>query len=52
MKLVHMGKKYLFNSRSNFKGYRVEFLKKLLAVAKDETIIAKVKAELGSRKGV
>ncbi len=51
MKLVHMGKKYLFNSRSNFKGYRVEFLKNILAAATDETIIAKVKAELGSRKG-
>jgi len=51
MKYVYMGKRYLFNSRSNFKGYRVEFLKKLLAAAKDETIIEKVKAELDSRKG-
>lgn len=52
MKFTYMGKKYLFNSSSNFNGYRVDFLKKILVAAKDETIISKVKTELGSRKGV
>lgn len=49
MKFTYMGKKYLFNSRSNFKGYRVEFLKKLLAAASDSKIIEMVKKELDSR---
>lgn len=47
----HLGKKFLFNSRSNFKGYRADFLKKVLAAAKDEKIVEKINAELDSRKG-
>lgn len=49
MKFKHMGKTYLFNGRTNFKGYRVEFLKKVLAAAKDEKIVEKIKAELDAR---
>ena len=47
----HMGKKFLFNSRSNFKGYRADFLKNVLAAAKDKKIAGMIKAELDSRKG-
>lgn len=50
MKFVHMGKRYLFNARSNFNGYRIEFLKKVLAAATDSKIIKKVEAELASRR--
>ena len=46
----HMGKKFLFNNRSNFKGYRADFLKKVLASAKDGKIAGMIKAELDSRK--
>lgn len=46
----HMGKKFLFNSHSNFKGYRADFLKKALAAAKDGKIAVMIKAELDSRK--
>lgn len=49
MKFKHMGKTYLFNGRTNFNGYRVEFLKKVLAAAKDEKIVEKIKAELDAR---
>lgn len=45
----HMGKKFLFNSRSNFKCYRAEFLKKILAAATDEKIASRVRAELAAR---
>jgi len=51
MKFRHMGKTFLFNGRSNFKGYRVEFLKAILAAAKDGKIAVMIKAELDSRKG-
>lgn len=51
MKFRHLGKTFLFNGRTNFKGYRVEFLKKILAAAKDAKIAGMIKAELDSRKG-
>lgn len=50
MKFSYMGKKYLFNSRSNFKGYRLDFLNKILAAANDSKIIEMVKKELDSRR--
>lgn len=50
MIFYHMGKKYLLNSRSNLKGYRVEFLKKILATATDEKIIEKINAEIAARE--
>ena len=50
MKFRHLGKTFLFNSRSNFKGYRVEFLKAILAAATDEKIASRVRAELAARK--
>lgn len=49
MKFRHMGKTFLFNGRSNFKGYRVEFLKKILEAATDEKIANRVRAELAAR---
>lgn len=51
MKFRHLGKTFLFNGRTNFKGYRVEFLKKVLAAAKDKKIAGMIKIELDSRKG-
>lgn len=50
MKFRHLGKTFLFNGRSNFKGYRVEFLKKILAAATDEKIAKRIMAELAARK--
>lgn len=50
MKFRHLGKTFLFNGRSNFKGYRVEFLKAILAAANDEKIASRVRAELAARK--
>lgn len=50
MKFRHLGKTFLFNGKSNFKGYRVEFLKKILETATDEKLIEKINAEIEARE--